>query len=247
MKKIPTTCTLDGDIIAWKTAFIADSEGTHFIAPLLESLIKKWTPKKCKKVEIALSCKARDNFRKLEYPGYKENRKEAYKPDCLKETFDVIKDSYDTLLWDCLEADDILGIRSSSGASVSVSIDKDLKGVPGWHWNPDKDKAPYEITPLQAEKWFCLQWMTGDSTDGIPGLWRVGPKKAEKILTQTSEDEWYERIVDLYKTGENVPKNTHDVKDMCIAMGRCVRILQNTNYDVNKQEIKALWHPIDGL
>ena len=138
MKK-PNKAMLDGDIIAWKAAFVAESEGPLAIDSLIGSITKKWTPKDCTEVKIALSCKAEDNFRKAIFPGYKENRKDVVKPEYLKDVFTALEDQYDCLKYPNLEADDILGIHASSGDAISISIDKDLMGVPGWYYNPEKN------------------------------------------------------------------------------------------------------------
>ena len=121
MKK-PTKAILDGDIIAWKTAFVVETEGYLSIDSLLGSVIKKWTPKKCKDVKIALSCDSKDNFRKDVFPGYKENRADVVKPEFLGDVFQALEDQYECLRYPKLEADDILGIHSSSGDAISPPL-----------------------------------------------------------------------------------------------------------------------------
>lgn len=245
MKK-PNKAILDGDIIVWKAAFVADAEGALSIDGLLGSLVNKWTPKGVKDIEIALSCPRKDNFRSQVFPGYKENRKDVYKPDSLSEVFEAIDSSYPCVRMAHLEADDILGLGASSGEAISVSIDKDLRGVPGWLYNPEKDKKPYLISTEDADRWFCTQWMTGDSTDGIPGLWRIGKKKAEKMLNEWGIEDWCAEIEEMYKEGKHVPKNKHEVEDICSVMAQCVRILRHGEYDIKKEKVK-LWFPELGL
>ena len=63
-----------------------------------------------------------------------------------------------------------MGIAASSGDAIAVTIDKDLKGVPGWHYNPDKDECPNYVDDAEADKFLAFQLIKGDSTDGIPGL-----------------------------------------------------------------------------
>ena len=245
MKK-PNKAILDGDIIVWKTAYVADAEGPMAIDSLLGNQVSKWTPDGMDSVEVALSCKKHDNFRKDIYPGYKENRAALYKPDCLVEVFDIIRDAYNCIELPKLEADDILGIQASAGESVAVTIDKDLRGVCGWHWNPDKEEEPIFITKEEAERWFCIQWMAGDSTDGIAGLWRVGKKKATKFLEEWDEEEWHSQILEMYSEGKHVPKNKHDVDNLYEAMGQCVRILSHENYDFETNSILH-WKPKVGI
>ena len=245
MKK-PNKAILDGDIIAWKAAFVAEEEGPMAIRSLVSGIVDKWTPDGTVKVIIALSCKKKDNFRKDIFPAYKKNREGAYKPDCLSEVFNVMQEEHDCLIYPKLEADDVLGIYCSSGEGIAVTIDKDLKGVEGWHYNPEKEDEPRFVSDSEAEEWFCIQWMSGDSTDGIPGLWRVGKKTAEKFLDEWDEDEWHKNIIELYKEGKHVPQGDHGLENISLVMGQCVRILSHTNYDKETKEI-TMWSPKDGL
>jgi 5'-3' exonuclease len=240
MKK-PINAVLDGDIIAWKAAFVVDAEGDLSIDGLVAGIVKKWTPKGVKKIKIALSSST--NFRKEVFPDYKANRKDAYKPDSLSDVFTFINNNYNILKFKDLEADDILGIYSSCGKAISVSIDKDLKGVTGWLFNPEKDKEPRYISEEEAEKWFCTQWMAGDSTDGIPGLWRIGKKTADKFLEEWDRENWYDNIVDMYADDKYAPRIETECEDLCLAMGQCVRILQKDNYDLKNNKITKMWSP----
>ena len=245
MKK-PRKAVIDGDIIVWKTAFVVDAEGELVIDSLLNGLIKKWTPKGVKDLVVALSCKGRDNFRKKIFPGYKSNRAKQYQPDCLGLVFEAIQDSFPCITIPTLEADDILGMQCSSGKAIAVTIDKDLMGVPGWHLNPDKHKNPKLITKEEAERFFCTQWLAGDVTDGVPGLWRIGKKKAEKILDKWEPEDWHQNILDMYAEEKYAPKNKYDLDNLCEAMGQCVRILHHENYDFINNEIR-MWKPKVGL
>ena len=143
-----------------------------------------------------------------------------------------------------------MGIYSSSGRGIAVTIDKDLKGVTGWHYNPDKDTKPRYVSPEEAERFFCQQWLTGDSTDGIPGLWRVGPKKADKFLDEWEEEglDWHEQIMAMYEIEKYQPKDTCglDPKELAVVMGQCVRILSNENFNLKTKEL-TLWTPKVGV
>ena len=241
MKK-PKKAILDGDIIAWKAAFVAEQEGFMSIDSLVEGIINKWTPEDVDTIGIALSCNSDANFRKSIYPGYKENRVDVYKPEFLGDVFVTLNTRYDCLMYPTLEADDILGIHCSRGEAISVTIDKDLKGVRGWAYNPEKNDAPYYIDRESAERWFCMQWMSGDSTDGIPGLWRIGKKTAEKLLDEWEPEEYHDNIIALYSEGKHAPKNKYEVENMALAMAQCVRILQDEDYDMETEGID-LWAP----
>ena len=225
MMKKPDKCILDGDILVWKAAHVAEVEGSLAIDSLLSRLIDKWIPECTPRFEVALSCGKKDNFRRDIFSRYKENREGMYKPDCLRETFEAIRDTYNCLVYPKLEADDVLGIHASEGTGISVTIDKDLRGVRGWLYNPDKNDEPYYISEEEAEKWFCTQWMTGDSTDGIPGLWQVGIKTATKLLDEWEREDWHANIIEMYTEGKHVPKNKDNLENLYEIMGQCLSLI----------------------
>jgi DNA polymerase-1 len=79
-----------------------------------------------------------------------------------------------------LEADDVLGLRSGKD-TVIVSWDKDMKQIPGKHYNPISDEV-FEVSPEEGYRYFLTQVLTGDRVDGYTGLPGCGPVKAENIL-----------------------------------------------------------------
>lgn len=150
--------------------------------------------------EVYLSGK--DNFRKLiSYPvKYKGNRK-AEKPVYFEFIREYLIEKYNAKVVDGMEADDILSIRQHElrGNSVIVSIDKDMKQVPGKHYNTDT-KEIITINKLEAFRNLGIQMLTGDATDNILGIDGLGPKKAQKILGgKKTEKEIYDTITAEYK------------------------------------------------
>lgn len=84
------------------------------------------------------------------------------------------------------EADDLIAMAATAMAKVYqeyvvVSIDKDLKQIPGRHYN-FVTGVETEVSSEEADRNFYQQLLTGDDTDGIIGLRGVGPKTAEKLL-----------------------------------------------------------------
>jgi DNA polymerase-1 len=66
-----------------------------------------------------------------------------------------------------------------------VSGDKDLKQIPGWLYNPQKDT--FEMRTLRdADLFFWYQMCVGDSVDNVAGLKGMGPKKTEGLLESCS-------------------------------------------------------------
>ena len=248
MRKVPTKALLDGDIILYRTAFWAEANNPDGFPRKLQSIIKKWTPKEADTVEIALSCDRRDNFRRDVWPNYKRNREALYVPEYLDEIKEYIQENYKCKLLPRIEADDILGIYASSYKSIAVTIDKDLLGTKGWHFNPDKAREINHISKKEAYRFFCQQWMTGDAVDGIPGLWRIGPKKATKFLDEWTYKEWEQNIIELYSTDKHKVKEDCGIPhpDIAISMARCVKILETSDYNLKTRTIQ-LWKPKSGL
>jgi 5'-3' exonuclease len=72
--------------------------------------------------------------------------------------------------------------------------------IPGRHYNFVKNQH-INISYEEGIKRFYMQLLTGDSTDNIPGLPKVGPKTAEKILNRCDDEECYkEKVFEAYKS-----------------------------------------------
>jgi hypothetical protein len=121
---------------------------------------------------------------------YKGNRKDVLRPkhyDALREH--LVK-RHDAILTVGEEADDAVAMDSTILLDECwiVHVDKDLDQLQGWHYNPVKDEK-YYVDKFTAFKKFCIQILTGDRTDNIPGLAGIGPKKAEKALKDAKMEE----------------------------------------------------------
>ncbi len=245
MADTPTKAILDGDIIAYQTAFWTETNDPSSFPKKVKEIVKKWTPQGCDQISIALSCNRDENFRRDFWPNYKISRTDMYVPEYLHDVKDFLQQNYIVQTIDRLEADDIMGINAMD--HVAVTIDKDLMGCSGWHSNPNKSSKPFFVKEEEAYKFFCKQWMMGDATDCIPGLWRVGPKKAEKLLDEWEKDSWENEILEMYNTEK------YQVKDPCglspeevaLAMARCVKILDHNSFNYDTYE-HILWTPKSG-
>lgn len=82
-----------------------------------------------------------------------------------------------------LEEEKYYSDRSSDYTPIICSIDKDLKQIPGKHYNPEKKEMTI-VSEQEALHNLCRQILMGDSIDGIKGLKGVGKVKAERMLKQ---------------------------------------------------------------
>ena len=157
---------------------------------------------------------------------YKGNRKSVQKPRHLQHARDYMHGKYEAIISQGEEADDLIAIEATRlGHDACVaSIDKDMLQIPCWHFNIVK--GTYErVTPDGGMKFFYTQILTGDTADNIKGLFRVGPKKAEKILDgAVSEEELWDRVVKAYDGDEE-------------------RIVENARLLWLRREVGEIWLP----
>jgi|10_taG_2_1085330.scaffolds.fasta_scaffold00153_23 DNA polymerase-1 len=192
-----TTALIDGDIIAFRMAARHEEkvqfpgcEPTYEVKPEglyehIDELIDAWSHKVgADHTLVALT--SPDNWRKKVLPSYKANRIGVHVPALRKDAEDYIRETQDCWERPTLEADDILGILSTHktlipGKKVICTVDKDLRQIPGYFYNPMKGEVEH-ISAKEANYQFYKQCLTGDTVDGFYGCPGMGPKTAEKIL-----------------------------------------------------------------
>jgi DNA polymerase-1 len=179
------------------------------------------------------------NFRRSVLPTYKGNRANVKKPIVLKEIKQWMIDELDAYFRPGLEGDDCMGILAtvkSKDERVIVSIDKDMKTIPGhfcrntrgcWEIN--------EVSEQEADYWHLYQTLTGDTTDGYAGCPGVGPKKAEAILHGWTVEALWPEVVKAYEKAGLC-------EEEALVQAQVARILRATDYDFKKKE-PILWTP----
>jgi len=189
-------------------------------------------------VHIAIS--STSNFRKEVYPEYKANRINKRKPMCIREVVAYLATKYPVKVWTGIEADDVMGIWATMNPDQEVliySADKDMATIPNaWHMR-NLDDEPTKITPLDADRNWFTQALTGDSVDNYGGVKGIGPVKAKKILDgAATEIEMYTRVRDAFS-------NAGYTEDECLAQVRLARILRHGDYNILTEDVK-LWSPV---
>lgn len=141
-----------------------------------------------------------NNFRHEVAKDYKAQRPKE-KPVLLNFARNYILENFNTTLTDGEEADDAIAILASSNFqnSVIVSIDKDFRQVPGLLYNPNK-RTWEDISEFEGLLFFYTQLLTGDRVDNIPGVFKIGPHKAFKMLEGAeTERELWKRCLEAYE------------------------------------------------
>lgn len=173
------------------------------------------------------------NFRKDILSTYKGNRSNLKKPLVLKPTREYLIKTLDARIISGFEGDDIMGILSTESTDeerIIVSIDKDMKTIPGSYYNPNADEV-VKISQEEADWWHLYQTLTGDTIDGYSGCPSIGPVTAKKIL---DENPTWEAVVKTYKKKGLTEEDA-------LTQARVARILRSEDIDENKKPI--LWSP----
>ena len=161
-----------------------------------------------------------------DYPGKMEDMIKAMK---------YIQDNYVSLLFTDLEADDIVSVLQDANDTYIVSNDKDLKQVPGWHYDFGANKI-YEISNEQALYNLSKQLLTGDTTDHISGLPGIGDVKAQEYLSKYEPKQYILAVLHLYQKKFGIFKGT----DMFNETWMLVKMRENRG-DLFKNKYKAMF------
>jgi len=197
-------------------------------------------------IVMVLSSYGGDRWRNDILPSYKQNRKPTRKPVVYFPLREYIAEVWTTFEKPRLEGDDVLGILAThpkfmpDDEKVVLSIDKDLKTVPGLNINwtsarKSDDWTPREISTSRANLYWMRQTLTGDYTDGYKGIPGVGPKTAEKILPEEAplEELWL-------CVKESFEEN--GLGGMALPTAQVARILRYEDYDFDREEVVP-WTP----
>ena len=159
------------------------------------------------------------NFRKTVDPDYKGHRNRK-KPCGYKRVINKLADNYPLIRMPTLEADDAMGIYATSNDDcIIVSPDKDMKQIPGILYNLTET---FTITEQEGWKWFLIQTLAGDSTDGYSGAPGFGIKTSAKFFADNGYT--WNSVVKAFKqkglTEEDALRNA-----------RLAKILTSKDYD----------------
>ena len=188
---------VDADSIYFKTCCVTKNktEIKKYINNMLNQIKQD-----CMSDNLLLAVKGSGNFRHDLYKPYKGNRKELQ--DDLKQALNYahshMVDGLGSHRADGMEADDLVSIWAHEAREIQrefivAGIDKDLLQIPGNHYNFNK-RLHITMSDDDAFTQLMLQCLTGDSTDNIPGIKGIGPKKAGGILLGVPPKRQWSRV-----------------------------------------------------
>ena len=129
---------------------------------------------------------------------YKGNRKYNSKPIIFPAIKEYLKQRWNCISVSELEADDLVSVFHDPLKTVICSPDKDVlyqnKGV---HYNYGKAESIL-VDENEALTFLWKQMLMGDSTDGIVGIPKVGPKTADKWLEPLLPNEMPAYVLNKY-------------------------------------------------
>ena len=192
---------IDADSIIYTIAFVEKSK----------TKCKKAFDDKLKEIVRTLEAdvglvyiKGKNNFRYDVDPEYKGHRKQEFDVD-VKERIDLLYEyaNEHAIKADNGEADDYVFIGAMDCANEGESyivccIDKDLQQIPGLQYNY-RTNILKEITPEEAYRFTMKQFLTGDPTDNIKGIHKLGPKTADKLLDHVPVEDLWKRVIEIWQ------------------------------------------------
>lgn len=206
---------IDGDVLTYRCGFAADSQmkrdfreknpeatdeevaahlantdytaiALHNVKTLLQDIIGKFND------EHQIFLHGGGNFREkiATIKPYKGNRDATHKPKYYNEIKEYLWDVWKAKKIVGQESDDAMGIEQFDNPdkyTVICSIDKDMMMIPGWHYNFQRETLVYQ--PIAAANMFLFyQMLVGDTSDNIPGIDKIGDKRAKALIESLDND-----------------------------------------------------------
>lgn len=187
------TLLLHNEVIA------APKKQAEFFADQLLKAILRETRAEDYKLFLTADDKSNFRYKVAKTKPYKGNRKDLVKPvhySHIRNYLHIIWEAY-VVFGD--EADDYLGIHqvqkmrefdpdsnywdqpAHNNKSIICSIDKDLRMIPGWHYNIKTGEKSF-VEREEGMRFFWKQMLMGDPVDNIQGVPKIGKMKAADLI-----------------------------------------------------------------
>ena len=193
--------------------------------------------------DYLMAVKGPHNYRDMLYPDYKLKRGASPKPSIARQFVPTLRKLavVEEIAIESIgrEADDLIRIWANQAAAAGIeyvicSVDKDLKCIPGKHYNM-KTKEITDVSPEMALRHYYAQLIAGDPTDNIPGIPGVAMITALKHLAPFNTEQEFQEVV----AGNYLNAYGEDWIQFLLSNGKMIHI-QNHEHDffsVNDWEI----------
>lgn len=245
-----TTLLIDGDVIAYQAAFVAQAnvhwEGELWTTHTDLALAKNWAlerfemfKEKTGADELVIALSDKNNFRRKLNPKYKANRRSKFAPIGLSPMRDWMTEEYGTVQYPNLEADDVIAILATDltpdEKRIIVSIDKDFKSVPCTFYDFNRDEI-HDISEEEATRYHLMQTLAGDPVDGYKGVPGIGGIKAFRLLDKEGVN--WNTVLKAYEAAQLTEQEA-------LTNAWMAYLIQYKEYDPVKQQLKYLWMPAE--
>lgn len=220
-----TIALIDGDIILYRVGWTTENN-EEWIAKartddLLDSIL---LDVEASEFQVFLTDNKENNFRFKIWKGYHANRK-APRPKHYEFIKEYLVREWGARFAHGMEADDALGIAQGEG-TVICSIDKDLKQIPGEHYNFVTKEWDF-VNDWSGKQWFYKQILIGDTADNVKGCTGVGPVKASRAIDPIPQEEGeqglYSKVLAVYRKYET-KKTDQEILDHISLVGKLLKI-----------------------
>lgn len=203
---------IDADILVYRVGFSADKnrDSEEYAMKTMRGAIQSLIMQdliECETWQLYLTGKGNFRYDIATTAPYKGNRKSP-KPTHYEVLREYLAEEEGAIVITGMEADDALAIEQTKRGDESViaTVDKDLKQVPGWHYNFVKREKFY-MNQEEADLWLYKQIVMGDAVDNIIGVKGIGDKKADKLLRGKSPKEMWNICVQKLGSKERAMEN----------------------------------------
>lgn len=198
---------VDGDLVCYRCAASAENDEVDIACLRAGKLMEEILADVGADSHRAFLTHSSSNFRKTIDPQYKANRKDVVRPRHLPAVQEFLVTYFKAEWCNGYEADDALGSEQRASGTIICTLDKDLKQVPGNHYNWVKK----EFSTVSEEEGLLSLYtssLVGDRSDNIIGVAGLGVVKAARALEGlTTEAEMYQRCRELYNDDERFHRN----------------------------------------
>lgn len=178
---------IDSDLVAYRCAATVTEDMEQDIAFYRMDVLVQQIIEATDATGTILYLTGKNNFRKKINPEYKANRKDTVPPVYLQECRQYLVDNHNAIISDGCEADDLLGINQTQD-TIICSLDKDLRMIPGNHYNWTKVELD-RVTKQDGLRHFYKQMLIGDKSDNVFGVDKIGPVKAAKLIDHLDDEQ----------------------------------------------------------